>query len=66
MCWLPADGNVDADVLLVNDNPNITNDYDVSADGRFLMVRLDPDATADHLQVVLNWHEELKRLVPVN
>ncbi len=39
---------------------------EVSADGRFLMVRPDPNATADRLQLVLNWHEELKRLVPVD
>ena len=37
--------------------------YDVAADGRFLMVRPAPDATADRLQVVLNWVEELKARV---
>jgi Tol biopolymer transport system component len=41
--------------------------YDVSADGRFLMIK---DAAADRaaspatIVVVQNWHEELKRLVP--
>ena len=45
---------------------NINNDYDVSADGRFLMVRPDPNATADRLQVVLNWVEELTARVPTN
>ena len=45
---------------------NIDNHYDVSTDGRFLMVRPDPNATADRLQVVLNWFEELKRLVPAD
>ena len=38
--------------------------YDVSPDGRFLMIRSDPAPT--HLNVVLNWFEELKRLVPTN
>jgi len=40
--------------------------YDVSADGRFLMVKNDtPQAlSAPQLVVVLNWLEELKRLVP--
>jgi len=39
--------------------------YDISPDGqRFLMVKIDPDATQIH--VVLNWFEELKRLVPTN
>jgi hypothetical protein len=37
--------------------------YDVSLDGqRFVFVR--EDANASRLHVVLNWHEELKRLVP--
>ena len=45
---------------------NINNNYDVSTDGRFLMVRPDPNATADRLQVVLNWFEELKRLAPAD
>jgi serine/threonine-protein kinase len=43
--------------------------YDVSADGRFLMIKnATPAASASdpQLVVVLNWQEELKRLVPVN
>jgi len=40
----------------------LTN-YDVSADGqRFLMVK--GESGVQHLSVVLNWSEELKRLVP--
>ena len=44
--------------------------FDVSADGRFLMMRRE-DEIADgqdspELIVVLNWFEELKRLVPTN
>ncbi len=45
--------------------------YDVTADGqRFLMVQdaaiTDSEAASPHINIVLNWHEELKRLVPVN
>jgi serine/threonine-protein kinase len=41
--------------------------YDVSADGRFLMIKdaaADRTATPATIVVVQNWHEELKRLVP--
>ena len=43
--------------------------YDVSRDGqRFLMIK-DPSSrdqtSAASMVIVLNWHEELKRLVPV-
>ena len=39
--------------------------YDVSADGRsFVMIRSASDSR--HLHVVLNWFEELKRLVPID
>ncbi len=45
--------------------------YDVSPDGqRFLMLKDsaggDPDATPASMVVVLNWFEELKRLLPTN
>jgi hypothetical protein len=37
--------------------------YDVSPDGqRFLMVK--DDSASGRFNLVLNWHEELKRLVP--
>jgi serine/threonine-protein kinase len=40
--------------------------YDVSPDGlRFLMIREPPDAAPNEIRVVLNWAEELERLVPV-
>ena len=40
--------------------------YDVSLDGQqFLMVTAGTRATPLQINVVLNWHEELKRLVPV-
>jgi serine/threonine-protein kinase len=42
-------------------NPN----YDVTGDGRFVMVSI-PSAGATRLHVVLNWVEELKRLAPGN
>ncbi len=37
--------------------------YDVAPDGRFLMLQL-PEAEFTQINVVLNWFEELKRLVP--
>ena len=37
--------------------------YDVSAEGRFLMIWRNE---TDTIALVQNWHEELKRLVPVN
>ena len=42
--------------------------YDVAPDGRFLMVNglIDTDARPLEIQVVLNWHEELKERVPVD
>jgi hypothetical protein len=41
--------------------------YDVSPDGqRFLMIKDDQQQGAARINVVLNWLEELKRLVPIN
>jgi Tol biopolymer transport system component len=37
--------------------------YDVTADGEFVMVGI-PSSEATQIHVVLNWFEELKRLVP--
>jgi Tol biopolymer transport system component len=43
--------------------PNTPRTFDVAPDGRFLMI--EPTATnAQRFNVVLNWTEELKRLVP--
>jgi eukaryotic-like serine/threonine-protein kinase len=40
-------------------------DYDVAADGRFLMVKpINRNETPAQIYVVLNWFEELKRLAP--
>ncbi len=38
--------------------------YDVSSDGRFLMVESEENEGPAQLYVVLNWFEELKRRVP--
>jgi serine/threonine-protein kinase len=42
------------------------NDYDVAPDGmRFLMIKPDPaESGAAHVNVVLNWFEDVKRRVP--
>jgi hypothetical protein len=40
--------------------------YDVAADGRFLGVLRDSTIPQAPVNVVLNWFDELKRLVPVN
>ena len=58
-----APGN--AEVLFAGDyfSGSPTRAYDVSPDGeRFLMLKL--DESGETFQVVLNWVEELKRLVP--
>ncbi len=41
-------------------------EYDVTADGqRFVMVQpMEPESAPTQINVVLNWFEELKRLVP--
>ena len=44
----------------------IPNSYDVSPDGRFLMIRSDPDSTPTQINVIRNGSEELERLVPPN
>jgi serine/threonine protein kinase len=38
--------------------------YDVSPDGRFLMIKPDPSPPSAQINFILNWFEELKRLVP--
>ena len=49
-------------------NPNgSTAQYDVSQDGRFLMMKTtDEGPPSDQLVLVQNWFEELKRLVPID
>ena len=38
--------------------------YDLAADGRFIMVKTPSESLPRQINVVLNWFEELKRLVP--
>ena len=46
--------------------PVYGQEYDVSPDGkRFAMIKFEPPQSPSHLEVVLNWFEELKRRVPV-
>jgi len=42
-------------------NPGVSGNYDISRDGRFLMVEQTPRAVVDQLNVVLNWSGEPKR-----
>ena len=39
-------------------------DYDVDSEGRFLMVKEEEEQAPGQINVVENWFEELKRLVP--
>ncbi|HSB63604.1 MAG TPA: hypothetical protein VLJ18_05525, partial [Thermoanaerobaculia bacterium] len=40
----------------------LSGSYDVAPDGRFLMIRPDPEESGPaHVKVVLNWFEEVKR-----
>ena len=43
--------------------PNFSRTYDVASDERFLMIE-PPPTTSGPLTIVLNWAEELRRLVP--
>jgi serine/threonine-protein kinase len=45
-----------------NLDPNFA-DYDMAPDGRFLAIQAETGA-ADDIHVVVNWTEELKRLLP--
>ena len=49
------------------DGPYSPRDYDVAADGRFLIVKrnISADRKPAAIVVVLNWHEELKQRVPI-
>ena len=47
-------------------NPGFLQYYDISPDGQqFLMIKQEQTGVAQ-INVVLNWFEELKRLVPTN
>jgi serine/threonine-protein kinase len=46
---------------------HLRRNYDVSPDGqRFLMIQREQDLVPTEIVVILNWFEELKRLVPTN
>ncbi len=46
---------------------HLRRNYDVSADGqRFLMIKREQDLVPTEIIVILNWFEELKRLVPTD
>ena len=48
-------------------NTNVGRNYNISPDGRrFLMLKDQEGSGGAQINVVLNWFEELKRLVPVN
>ncbi len=44
---------------------NPATNYDVAPDGRFVMIRVEERTAPTQLNLVLNWFEELKRLVPI-
>ncbi len=48
--------------VFVGGNPG--SNYDVTPDGRFVMIRNEGSSAATQILVVLNWFEELERLVP--
>ena len=51
----------------MTNRPDTPRDYDVSVDGqRFLMVLGENEPFAHELRVVVNWFDELKRLVPTD
>ena len=39
--------------------------YDALPDGRFLMVKNEPEAIPTRINVIFNWFEELNRIVPI-
>ena len=47
-------------------DPDILRSYDVGPDGRLLMIRPAESQAPSQINVVQNWFEELKRLVPTN
>ncbi len=42
-----------------------SSSYDVAPDGRFLIIKPDPEESGPaHVKVITNWFEEVKRRVP--
>ncbi|MEE8160491.1 MAG: hypothetical protein V3T61_02525, partial [Acidobacteriota bacterium] len=53
--------------LLGTTGPAESVNYDVSPDGqRFVMLKGEEGSQQNQISVVINWFEELKRLVPTN
>ena len=48
----------------VDGGGNPGSNYDVTPDGRFVMIRGEESLKATQIVVVLNWFEELERLLP--
>ena len=44
---------------------DLWTNYAVMPDGRFLMVRHEPEAVPTRINVIFNWFEELKARVPI-
>ena len=40
--------------------------FDVTSDGKFVMVQAEPDEIPEGIVMVTNWFEELNRLVPTD
>ena len=54
----------ESDYLSTGANPSIPN-YDISPDGsHFVIIRSEQEKAPTRIHVILNWFEELKRLVP--
>lgn len=47
------------------DSPDFVPSFDLSPDGQHLLMLEEPEVST-HINVILNWTEELKRLVPAN
>ena len=54
------------ELFVANYIRNSRPSYDVGADGRFLMIKAAAKEAGGQINVILNWFEELKRLVPTN
>lgn len=63
-----ADFDFDRPVLVASGNYMVDGSghplYDVMPDGSFVLVERNPEAALTEIHVVLNWFEELNRLVP--
>ena len=52
-------------LLFETPRSNEDEGYDVARDGRLLMVEeVPPEPMPDHLSLIVNWFEEIRRLAP--